>query len=99
MVQSAGAQVTGSVFVVMAVKYLASSEKVVYLGINNAVYFFACMIGVVAGGFIEMIPWKFLLLLFAALAVVVLPLLLKNIPDVCGASEKVDAFGITVSGL
>lgn len=98
MVQSAGAQVTGSVFVVMAVKYLAPSEKVVYLGVNNAIYFFACMIGVVAGGFIEMIPWKFLLL-SPALAVVVLPLLLRNIPDVSGTGEKVDAFGITVFGL
>lgn len=51
MIQVAGAQVAGSVFLVMTVKYLDDKEKAVYIGIYNAVYYLAAAIGVFAGGF------------------------------------------------
>lgn len=38
MIQVAGAQVAGSVFLVMTVKYLNDKEKAIYIGIYNAVY-------------------------------------------------------------
>ena len=52
MIQVAGAQVAGSVFLVMTVKYLNDKEKAIYIGIYNAVYYLAAAIGVFAGGFI-----------------------------------------------
>ena len=39
MIQTAGGQVAGSVFLVMAMKYLSDKERAFYLGIFNAVYY------------------------------------------------------------
>lgn len=59
MIQVAGGQVTGSVFLVMTVKYLTNREKAIYIGVFNAVYYLAAALGVFAGGWITNIPWKF----------------------------------------
>ena len=67
MIQVAGAQVAGSVFLVMTVKYLNDKEKAIYIGIYNAVYYLAAAIGVFAGGFITSFDWKYLFLVPAYL--------------------------------
>ena len=95
MIQTAGAQVTGSIFIVMAVKYLNDDEKAVYIGIYGAVYNAANAIGVFAGGIITSIDWRFLLLI-PALSLFLAPMLLKNTPDISSTGEKVDVFGISL---
>lgn len=95
IVQVAGAQVAGSVFLVMTVKYLNDKEKAIYLGIYNGVYYLAATIGVFAGGFIASFDWKYLFLV-PALSVFFIPLLVKNTPDVSARGERIDAVGITL---
>ena len=93
MIQVAGAQVAGSVFLVMTVKYLNDKEKAIYIGIYNAVYYLAAAIGVFAGGFITSFDWKYLFLV-PALSVFFIPLLIKNTPDISAKGEKIDSIGI-----
>lgn len=95
MVQVAGAQVAGSVFLVMAVKYLNDKEKAFYLGLYNAVYCVAAAIGVLAGGIISSFDWKYLFLV-PALSVVFVPLLIRNTPDVGARGERIDGIGIAL---
>lgn len=93
MIQVAGAQVAGSVFLVMTVKYLNDKEKAIYIGIYNAVYYLAAAIGVFAGGFITSFDWKYLFLV-PALSVFFIPLLIKNTPDISAKGEKIDSIGV-----
>lgn len=93
--QVAGAQVSGSVFLVMTIKFLNKKEKAVYLGIFNAAYYLSVALGVFAGGFIEEIPWKWLLLI-PALSIAVFPILAKDTPNVSGEGERVDVIGISI---
>lgn len=95
MIQVAGAQVAGSVFLVMTVKYLDDKEKAVYIGIYNAVYYLAAAIGVFAGGFITSFDWKYLFLV-PAISVFFIPLLIKNTPDISAKGERIDGFGIAL---
>jgi len=97
-IQVAGAQVAGSVFLVMTVKYLTAKEKAIYLGLFNAAYYLAAALGVFAGGWINNIPWRWLLLI-PALSIIVFPILIRDTPDVSGKGEKVDIFGIFVFAL
>ena len=95
MIQVAGAQVAGSVFLMMTVKYLDDKEKAVYIGIYNAVYYLAAAIGVFAGGFITSFDWKYLFLV-PAISVFFIPLLIKNTPDISAKGERIDGFGIAL---
>ena len=93
MIQVAGAQVAGSVFLVITVKYLNDKEKAIYIGIYNAVYYLAAAIGVFAGGFITSFDWKYLFLV-PALSVFFIPLLIKSTPDISAKGEKIDSIGV-----
>lgn len=95
MIQVAGAQVAGSVFLVMTVKYLNDKEKAVYIGIYNAVYYLAAAIGVFAGGMIASFDWKYLFLV-PAISVFFIPLLVRNTPDISAKGEKIDVLGIVI---
>ncbi|BDR54339.1 MFS transporter [Bombiscardovia apis] len=95
MIQVAGAQVAGSIFLVMTVKYLNEREKAVYLGVFNAVYYLAAAVGVFAGGFITSFDWKYLFLV-PVLSVFFIPVLIKNTPDIGAKGEKIDFFGIAL---
>ncbi|MBT1166519.1 MFS transporter [Bifidobacterium simiarum] len=95
MIQVAGAQVAGSVFLVMAVKYLDEKEKAFYIGLYNAVYCLAAAIGVFAGGIITSFDWKYLFLV-PALSIVFIPLLVRNTPDVSTRGERIDGIGIAL---
>ena len=54
--QVAGAQVAGSVFLIMTVKFLNKKEKAIYLGVFNAAYYLSVALGVFAGGWIQDMP-------------------------------------------
>lgn len=98
IIQVAGGQVAGSVFLVMSVKYLTDKEKAIYLGIYNAAYYLAAAIGVFAGGLLESIGYKWLLLI-PALSVLFVPLLLKNTPDISMKGSRIDVLGILIFAL
>ncbi|MDY5133150.1 MFS transporter [Actinotignum urinale] len=95
VIQVAGGQVAGSVYLVMAVKYTNDREKAVYLGLFNAIYYLSAVFGVAAGGYLAQIDWKYLFLI-PAISIFFIPLLVKYTPDVKAKGEKIDFIGIAV---
>ncbi|BDR53817.1 MFS transporter [Bombiscardovia nodaiensis] len=95
IIQTAGGQVAGSVFLVMAMKYLNNKERAFYLGMFNAVYYASSAVGVFAGGLIASIDWKYLLLV-PLLSVFFIPLIIKDTPDISGKGDRIDIFGISL---
>ena len=87
--------VHASVILVIVVKYLSPKEKALYIGINNAIYYVSVALGMLFGGMISFIPWKFLLLL-PSLSVLLLPFLVKNVPVLRNKGDQFDAFGVAV---
>ncbi|MEE1324563.1 MAG: MFS transporter [Bifidobacteriaceae bacterium] len=98
IVQVAGAQVAGSVFLVLTSKYLDGKEKARYFGIFNAVYYLAAAAGVFFGGMITSWNWRYIFLL-PVLAIFFVPVLSRNTPDINVQSTKLDVIGIIVFGL
>ncbi|KJY52899.1 MFS transporter, putative The Tet38 tetracycline-resistance protein [Bifidobacterium coryneforme] len=98
MIQTAGGQVAGSVFLVMAMKYLSDKERAFYLGVFNAVYYASSAVGIFAGGLITSIDWKYLFLV-PLISVLLIPQVLKNTPDTSVKGERIDAFGIALFAL
>lgn len=98
IIQTAGGQVAGSVFLVTTVKYLDDKEKPIYIGIYGAVYYFAAALGAVTGGIITSIDWRYLILI-PVVSVVFLPTLIKNLPNETSTTQKIDVFGISIFGL
>ncbi len=97
VLQTAGEQVAGSAFLVVATKYLKDSLKVIFFGLFTAGYQFSAAIGVFAAGFFSSIHWAFLFLI-PTVTILLLPLLLKNLPDT-SSEGKVDGWGFTIFGL
>ena len=97
VLQTAGEQVAGSAFLVVASKYLKPSLKVVFFGLFTAGYQISASIGVFAAGMLSAIAWQYLFLI-PSVAILFLPLLLKNLPDRQGNGEKVDWLGFTIIG-
>ncbi|RBP99035.1 MFS transporter [Bifidobacterium xylocopae] len=95
IIQTAGGQVAGSVFLVMAMKYLNNKERAFYLGMFNAVYYASSAVGVLAGGLIASIDWRYLLLV-PLLSVFLIPQIIKNTPDISGTGERIDVLGIVL---
>ena len=98
VLQTAGEQVAGSAFLVVATKYLKSSLKVVFFGLFTAGYQFSAAIGVFAAGSFSSIHWSYLFLI-PTVTILLLPILLKNLPDTSSTGEKVDAWGFVIFGL
>lgn len=98
MIQTAGGQVAGSVFLVMAMKYLSDKERAFYLGIFNAVYYASSAVGIFAGGLISSIDWRYLFLV-PLIAIVLIPSVLKNTPNTSLRGERIDVFGIALFAL
>lgn len=96
-VQTAGAQVAGSVYLVIAAKYLQDSQKVVYFGIFTAGYQLSTAIGVLAGGFLSTIDWSYLFLI-PMLSILVLPMILRNLPEVQPGNIRIDVLGFVIFG-
>lgn len=97
IIQTAGEQVAGSVYLVVATKYLKDSLKVVFFGIFTAGYQVSAAIGVFAAGFLTSIHWQYLFLI-PVVTVLFLPLLLHNLPNHSGTGEKVDVWGFVIFG-
>lgn len=102
-IQTAGLQVSGSVYLVVATKYVPGPKKVIYFGVFTALYQLSTAIGVLAGGFLLEVNWVYLFAIALA-SVVFIPTLLKNLPDSSreGAHVDVPGFllaGVTIAGL
>ena len=87
--------VHASVVLVIMVKYLSPKEKALYIGVNNAVYYISVALGMLFGGTISFIPWKWLLLI-PALSILLLPIIARDVPRLKGQHDSFDTFGITV---
>ncbi|WP_245531841.1 MFS transporter [Alloscardovia criceti] len=98
VLQTAGEQVAGSAFLVVATKYLKDSLKVIFFGLFTAGYQVSAAIGVFAAGFFSSIHWSFLFLI-PTVTLLLLPILLANLPNATGNGEKVDALGFIIFGL
>ena len=98
VLQTAGEQVAGSAFLVVATKYLKNSLKVIFFGLYTAAYQLSASIGVFAAGFLSTISWQFLFLI-PAVTIIFLPILLKNLPDSNGSGDKIDTVGFVIFGV
>lgn len=98
VLQTAGEQVAGSVYLVVTTKYLKPALKVVFLGLFTAGYQLSASIGVFAAGLLSSIAWQYLFLI-PAVTILFLPLLLRNLPAQNGNGAKVDAFGFAIFGI
>lgn len=98
VLQTAGEQVAGSAYLVVATKYLKNSLKVIFFGLFTAGYQLSAAIGVFAAGMLSSISWQFLFLI-PAVTIVFLPLLLKNLPDGNHSGQRVDGFGFAIFGV
>lgn len=97
ILQTAGEQVAGSVYLVIATKYLKKSLKVIFFGLFTAGYQVSAAIGVFAAGALSSIAWQYLFLI-PAVTIVFLPFLLRLLPDRGGNGQKVDWLGFTIFG-
>ncbi|WP_207892504.1 MFS transporter [Paenibacillus pinisoli] len=97
VLQSAGGQVAGSVFLVLVSKYIKKVNRVIYYGIFVAVFRFSAALGVVAAGYITNIDWRWL---FAVplIAILFIPSLLKNLPNERAKGANIDWAGFTLIG-
>ncbi|RBP98938.1 MFS transporter [Bifidobacterium xylocopae] len=98
ILQTAGEQVAGSVYLVITTKYLKPSLKVVFFGIFTAGYQVSAAIGVFAAGLLSSISWQYLFLI-PAVTIFFMPVLLNCLPNKSGNGEKVDWMGFTIFGL
>ena len=64
VLQTAGEQVAGSAFLVVATKYLRNDLKVIFFGLFTAAYQLSASIGVFAAGMLSSIAWQFVAFAF-----------------------------------
>ena len=98
ILQTAGEQVSGSVYLVIATKYLKKELKVIFFGLFTAGYQVSAALGVFAAGLLTSIAWQYLFLI-PAVTIVFLPFLLHLLPNRRGGSQHVDWLGFTIFGL
>lgn len=97
MLQAAGGQVPGSVFLVLVSKYIAKENRVIYYGVFSAIFRLSAAIGVLAAGYIMKLDWRWLFLL-PVLSVFFIPSLMKNLPDEHAKGAKIDVGGFVLTG-
>lgn len=97
VLQTAGEQVAGSAFLVVATKYLRNDLKVIFFGLFTAAYQLSASIGVFAAGMLNSIAWQYLFLI-PSVTILFLPILLKTLPSKSGNGQKVDGFGFVIFG-
>ena len=98
MLQTIGGQVAGSVYLVMATKYLATHLKVIFFGLFTAGYQLSAAIGVFAAGLLSSVAWQYLFLI-PAVSIVFLPFLMKWLPGHGTSGDRIDWVGFTVFGV
>ncbi|WP_206613203.1 MFS transporter [Latilactobacillus curvatus] len=97
VLQSAGGQVAGSVFLVLVSKYVSKASRVLYYQIFVAVFRFSAALGVVLAGLVETIDWRWLFLA-PIVTLFFIPALNRNLPDIHVKGAKVDIIGFTLIG-
>lgn len=98
IMQTAGEQVAGSSFLVIATKYLRNDLKVIFFGLFTAAYQLSASIGVFAAGALSSIAWQYLFLI-PAITILFLPVLVKCLPTKNGIGGKIDKLGFTIFGI
>ena len=87
--------VHASVVLVILVKYLPKKNRGIFIGLNNAAYFVSVVLGMLLGGQIDFIPWRYILLV-PALSIFLFPFLLRDVPKLEAKPEPFDAFGASL---
>lgn len=98
ILQTAGEQVAGSVYLVIATKYLRNNLKVIFFGLFTAGYQVSAAIGVFAAGLLSSIAWQYLFLI-PSVTIIFLPFLLRLLPNRGGDAKHVDWIGFIIFGL
>ena len=98
VVQSAGWQVSGSIFLVLVSKYIEKRDRVIWYGIFVAVFRFAAALGVFLAGYMSLIDWR-ILFGIGIIAAPFIPVLAKNLPDEHAVGATIDGIGFTLIGL
>lgn len=96
--QTAGAQVAGSIYMLVTVRYIEPSKKVLYFGIFTAAYQFSTALAAIASGIIMAMDWAYLFLL-PLIALVFAPVFMKTLPDQKAAGSKIDVAGFVIFGV
>ncbi len=96
-IQTAGAQVAGSVYLVMTMRYIEDSKKVLYFGLFTAGYQLSTAIGVLAGGILSSVDWS-ILFLIPVIGVLFTPALIRLIPENETSATHVDVPGFIIFG-
>ncbi|MCZ9308462.1 MFS transporter [Corynebacterium uberis] len=96
-IQTAGCQVAGSVYLVVATKYAPGAKKVIYFGVFTAAYQFSTAVGIVAAGQLSRVNWTWLFII-PLLSLFFAPSLLANLPDVRGRAQRIDVIGFVIAG-
>lgn len=97
-IQTAGGQVSGSIYLVIAARYLETKEKVVFFGIFTAAYQLSSAIGVLTAGYLSQLNWA-ILFLIPLISLAFLPLLLPNLPESVKGKVRIDVTGLVIFGL
>lgn len=98
ILQSAGWQVSGSIFLVLVSKYVEKKMRVIWYGVFVAVFRIGAALGVFLGGYLTLIDWR-ILFGIGILPIFFLPVLSRNLPDLHAAGAHIDAVGFTLIGL
>lgn len=98
ILQSAGWQVSGSIFLVLVSKYVEKKKRVIWYGIFVAVFRAAAALGVFLAGYMTLVDWR-ILFGIGALAIFMLPILRKNLPDEHAKGARIDIIGFALIGL
>lgn len=96
--QSAGWQVSGSIFLVLVSKYIEKKKRVIWYGVFVAVFRIAAALGVFLAGYMTLVDWR-ILFGIGIIAVFFIPILAKNLPDEHAKGARVDVIGFTLIGL
>ncbi len=110
-IQTAGCQVTGSVFLVLASKYCHGKQKVVAFGVYTAGYQLSTAFGILAGGLFtnltnlnlsfagaELYGWSFLFLI-PVLAAFCFPFIFPSLPGATQKKMHIDVIGFIIFGI
>lgn len=98
ILQSAGWQVSGSIFLVLVSKYVEKKKRVIWYGVFVAVFRIGAALGVFLAGYMTLVDWR-ILFGVGALAIFLLPVLSKNLPDEHAEGARIDGVGFTLIGL
>ncbi|MDY5132478.1 MFS transporter [Actinotignum urinale] len=98
VLQSAGWQVSGSIFLVLVSKYIKKENRVIYYGIFVAVFRFAAALGVILAGYVSLIDWRWLFA-FPIISALFIPVLMRTLPNERMHGARIDWAGFTIIGI